>query len=1654
MSEKKNSPMTQLGVSASRQQLLSETFASVFDIAAQPLARLLATDPKMHISEARPLLQQAKVLAAHSARQFREQRLTTSIRNAYPSETGVKGLIDGPTYTGMFDPDWAAHCPPDAIEATTSPIAYLADLYREALTIEGNPLAQGNITLAQRRPDLAELILDHTALNQVEPTLVMVNDILETSIRTYLDEHSREETLVDDVLLKARYPQTLPYERYQQQINYVLGRKQRSPGDVIRCIDPAYPYFKEPGAHSLHSDEALQQDTGFGPEQQSLLLEGPYYPDTGSPAVRNAPRPTYRINPRSRLFEDNSTFSLDFFKANYGLEDPEKLLDIKTFCLQTGLSSDELDSLLSVGPYAPTQSPNAGSLREPIDGAVFGSVYVNGGQSPAIAIEAQLDDQGNTLSHRLINCSYDQFDRMNRMIRLARWLDLPFDQVDRLLTASIAAEQKNTPLLITADTLRSLGVFQRLRATHKITVDDFATLLNGLATQGRGKETSQFDRVFNSQALFPQPLILDNSELSITPNTDAERQKVDHLCAALGMTYETYRFTAKLIQQAQNAEPLRWSTTVVSAFYRLTRLPRYLGLSTIEALALLELLDNGGSKLVSKLAGRTHIITYQTSANSDTLSTIHALADCTTWLSTYKWTVSMLCRAVLPALTSPVATDSEYNLLHSMSLRLQSALITDSSFAEANAPTSVLTSKQGENGQQLYENETIDWFGLLYEYIDAGDNSNPASNSKGLVIYHGEDEDSFEVQLSETVTSILNAYELPDELHPRLVNMIMRARGVQEALLLEGLADYLTVSTDLTKTLLMWAGGNRYDMLKEVCRVSADISERPNIPIGDDVLNMLDTLAKLAHVTNHLNLSPTLITQLCEHPEWFGLSDTYLSLRCVYILTQYTQILSMSEQGEDQLLNYFRLINNAWAQATEGDKVLIRDSAANKLATFLQWGVREVLTVAFHLNPDHGVVFTLPELDLMVRVCQLCRQTDLDAKAMLALGNLTPTSRLEDYRSASEQALSCLTKGLPNRPSGEVGQSQSGVITVTNNYLIANNPADLGATLTLTLQDFMDQPLEGISIRWSTDLGALDLTTSTTHGVGQNTVIDTTNERGQSTIMLKSATAMGLAHVVAEYGLGDQVIAPLVTIDCDEDTLEFFNASHAPSSALSNHLEAIEFTLSLKDQYGNLGADRAIEWGTDLGQFQRYTTRTNAVGESTASLRSGPAGSSRVIAQYNKKESFEFEPVTFTSTPYFEYVRFDSPVVIGVDAELSCRLVELNGDPTSTQQTINWSASTGKILVSSSQTDINGIAKSRFKSDATGTVIITASAGGAIQDKPSAATTIHPLTKIVNYEASTELYVIGGAEPAEFFVWLESDGNSAPRTAVSWSINGVFSAITYSNNTGMASFSSNSFPPGHSTITATIITTTEQVDFTLYSSPDFHEVVFSIPAGLIPERPDIQSRNTITTINIKALNKKGEPVAGVPCTITTTSLRHSLEVNNIKISDLNTTFISSTEGTDITLDLGLPIPSTIPMPTVNIRIETGKKNTSTWDKNIPLAFILVPYKASINSGHPPTIFYRHGGRDGSYDLINSHRFSIPSIAVTIPSFNGSGIGIFRLDINHSYMYLINDRWSMEGEYNSEMEVHVSGAVGPDELIWAVKGTVTGLVETKTHGEDQ
>ncbi|MCV4264266.1 Tc toxin subunit A [Pseudomonas capsici] len=1457
------------------QAALSDQFPSVFSIATATPAQLLESDPLLHISTARSLHAASISMSAAVARQFRERRLTASVRQAL--RNGITGLVDTPTYTDMFNPDWASHCPPDAIEATTSPIAYLADLYREVEAIEKIRDPERAITLSARRPDLATLLLDHNALNCIEPTLVLANEVLEKSIRSYLDGISLQDKSVDDVMLETRYPFVLPYERYQQQINYVLSRRQRLPGDPIRAADPAYPYFKEPGVHSLLSDIALIQDSGLGPVQQGLLVEAPHLVRTESGETISG----YRINPRNGRLDNEAMEVVDFFKDNFGTDDIISLTDTQTFCLRTGLSTDQLDSLLSVGPYAPLLSANVKDPGTPVDGSAYGSVYINAGQSPAIAIKSS--QEGGAPVHRLINCLVGRFDQMNRMIRLANWLQLPFDEVDQLLAASQQAEQRATDVvrrrsapatyLITQNTLRSLGLFQVLRTRYDVPAEDFAALLYGVAVYGRGKTPSQFDRIFNSQALFSIPLVLDGSPFTVVPKSEAERQKIDHLCAALGLTYEMYRFVAKVVEQSWAGESLQWTREVVSAFYRLVRLPRYLGLSTIETLALLELLDSGGSQLTSKLAGMTQIATYYASANTDTLSVIHALVDCATWLQENQWTVAQLCRLALPALTLPVATDAEHNLLQQIHARLTSALITDSSFAQVGAPDSSENLQTDANGREVYFSEPIDWFAELSGFVDAG-TVNPAA--KGLVKYlKGESEEVFEQALSSDVKRVLESLGLPvEELHPKITNMVMRARGAQEALLMEGLAAYLSTSADQAKALLFWSEGNRYQLLLEVLRVYG-FSTAAEVAIGDEVLLVLDALSKRAVLSRHLTLSPALITQYVEHPEWFGLPDTDLSLQSVYFLTQYANALRLSEQNEDTLLDYFRLINTLWEDATEGDKRLIRDSAASKLAGFLRWGVRDVLAIAHLLNPEAGVIFTLREFDVLVREALLSRHTGLDANALLALHALTPTTSTELYRRAAELALSSLTEAVPAGATGEVGQSHSSVITVTPDYLVAQRENEF-ANYTITLRDFMDEPLNDVTVNWTTDLGSIDQVSSIT------------DEHGQASNTLRSGNVMGIAHVVAHYGLGEQLMAPVVVIDCDEDSLHFVEGQYEPSTALANNIEGIYFSVTMVDEYENKGIDRAVEWGATLGEFKRFQTYTNQQGIAEAELRSRPAGESIVIAHYKNGREWEFIPVEFVSIPYFQYVRFSNTIIVGIETKVKCSLVELDGTPV-VGADVAWSDDVGGVLDATSKTDTNGIAVARFKTDQEGTVIVTVSVGTPTKDKNSEETIIYPAIVIDKYEASDTEFLVGSAQPIIFSIWLKAGGEAVRRVPVEWLIDNVSITTTYTDSGGKSTFSSR-FDTGKHIVKAKVGGTGETVEFPVSALPPC-EFEVTIDGFHDPENPVLLAKAHPHSLLVKVVDQSGNVLEGVEF-----KMSHVYQPFYYAIEGLEETMVSSLEG--------------------------------------------------------------------------------------------------------------------------------------------------------------
>ncbi|MGP5356514.1 hypothetical protein, partial [Pseudomonas helleri] len=102
------------------------------------------------------------------------------------------------------------------------------------------------------------------------------------------------------------------------------------------------------------------------------------------------------------------------------------------------------------------------------------------------------------------------------------------------------------------------------------------------------------------------------------------------------------------------------------------------------------------------------------------------------------------------------------------------------------------------------------------------------------------------------------------------------------------------------------------------------------------------------------------------------------------------------------------------------------------------------------------------------------------------------------------------------------------------------------------------------------------------------------------------------------------------------------------------------------------------------------------------------------------------------------------------------------------------------------------------------------------------------------------------------------------------------------------------------------------------------------------------------------------------------------------------------------------------------------------------------------------IIYRIGYKDSVYHLLPYYRSKVPlNITATIPKLNESSVCNLMVSATGSTNEWVNGyRYKPNGEWTPEMEVHVSGAVGPDEFIWAMEGTVTGLAATNTHGEDQ
>ncbi|MCO8312360.1 Tc toxin subunit A [Pseudomonas mandelii] len=1314
--------------------------------------------------EAHALMARGNAMALYVARLYREQSL-----RAAPPPDDEKTLVTLPSYKEQFNPDIdGAALPgsPEHIASTTAYMVALREWVQENIVPKGE---DGRFTpLQDRRPDVDALLIDEQAINQVLSRLQIANLVLEALI---LSRYRLTDSTVKSYLRTIRFHNSLPYDHDWESITHVAATaiKNGTLGDVVRRVDQDYPYFKNANGRGSRAEVAMQLNIGIGPLHLALLLEDPYFklkPDAPDSIL-------FRVDPLTRLVDPNPQQSAtDFYLTNFGsmsigLQNVRQLWVFKD---STRLSQREVDCLFAIGPFTPTLSSNAPLLDDPdvpVTGVETGARYIHGAEAPAI--ELIPDGIGNQFRlHHVGEVGFAQFehrmDRINRKCRLDRMLQLPSYEVDQLLIAAMNAERRGTgeeTNWIRANTLRCLGLFKELNNAYGCKAEEFSALIDVLSVYGQDGQPSHFDRVYNRENGFEDSLRIDGENFAVVPRTHDEQQTVHQICSALEINFETYRYLASVIANAYGLTThLTRTLPILSSFWRLVWVGRLFGVTPIESTALLQSLGNGDG-MVAQLACEPVVSDHGSFDGADALSAIRGLMSCAKWCREYELPPLWLMQNVSPVYVPTVWTESQEQFLRQLRSQASSVLVEPATLLEAGAPL------------RDSKHVLIDWMQQLSQLVD----------SQGVVIgsideTQAQYEARIELVVVDLVATIFSDIEDEPKREPLknlIVTIVLRCRDEQRVVVEEGLAVYLRLDSLLAAQVLGWAQGHPYEILAKAMPLTpafTRVGEVPEKP--DSFLQMLAELERRGRIAARLELSPAMLKILLtgEQYLWFSLNSPYeISLRTVYYLAFYRRLISRARQPEEKMLDYLTQVNTLPTDMSEDGLLLVRDAAADKLASYLGCGIRHVLECAAHISESGEesdtapppILCTLAHLDLLDRTLELARN-GMDATAALALGRLYTLDQEPAYAAAAQNALESLARfNAMSTPqdSAEVGQSFTSRCVVDNPILIANVSQEV-ATYRITLTDFFGKPLRGVVLYIGTDLGAV-LTPEVR-----------TDDQGCAWAQLQAGKWMGTAHLHYRVPLYEPVYAPSVLIDCDEPSLQFnpqLGGLPPKDAVLAGRLWAQEIYAVLSDAYGNRGANRQVAWSTTVGEIRPAETYTDKDGVSRVWISSLSPGDAFVtISNVEGSHSYKWNrPIVFDNIPrIFDAPAVLTPALINQALRLNCQVVGLDDLPVE-GETVVWSTSANDEQ-EEIPSDDEGFSEFTVVNPPKGPLVVYAKLGTA----PAVEVSIYVADDAViqSYSAVTR-FPVAGAERLTL-LWVDvTEGASdtdmpVPRYPVKW----------------------------------------------------------------------------------------------------------------------------------------------------------------------------------------------------------------------------------------------------------------------------------------------
>ncbi|MCT8341630.1 MULTISPECIES: Tc toxin subunit A [Photorhabdus] len=672
-----------------------------------------------------------------------------------------------------------------------------------------------------------------------------------------------------------------------------------------------------------------------------------------------------------------------FFQDNYGVSADErvKLTEILSFGQQTGSKVTDLEHLFSSGDFRPLVSPNvvfsnpifdSGQTSEHFPAPYhYGGIYINVGQLDALSIV-------RTDSGREIDAVSDfRYDRMNRFIRLQRWLALPYHQLDLLVISAIKAETNNTDLAISNNTLRALGLFRHLSTQYKVLPETFAGWIYQITPFAISNNIPFFDQLFNQSKLFDQPLILDGKEFNYTENQGDGAKTVKQLCAGLAISLSTFQVIAPIVEKALklSSGKLVRNLDVVSRLYRLVTIPRLFGFSAEDGLILVDILTDKSEYLANIPA---------LGEKDDILSIIAQMEVLTSWLTKTKLTPIKLSLLLGKTQLPVVPTSGMLTFYKGISdgltdnVRLQ---VSDFNRQEING---------------------TDWWTILSDENGVFDRDNGLIKDIPLV-WGKTDEESLRKKIEDIV-----ANKIPDDNQINIVvQIILQAKTAQESLLSSAIAGEYGVSRDIVPLQLRWLGSSVYSVLKMVLDNTSEKVE----DIKKEFLDLTYSLLIYTQLINALSIGNNLLLLRLTNPKWLGLTidettEISLSLDEIFLLNRYQDLLENATQNEDKVQEYFTFANSEILPKTEEDDNNYK--CAQLLAEILDWGPDEIYLACDKGGLERKRAMTLSQIDWIRRLQQFSVKTNLSVEPLLGAGALDVNSDFEAFQSIGEAVMAAL----------------------------------------------------------------------------------------------------------------------------------------------------------------------------------------------------------------------------------------------------------------------------------------------------------------------------------------------------------------------------------------------------------------------------------------------------------------------------------------------------------------------------------------------------------------------------------------------------------------------------------------------------------------------